>query len=84
VPEWLTQLRDRTYEELAEEFSRLDAHAAISSRPAGTRRADMAGQATRRALQALFGRSADELLRPWTPGLALSTRPPIDGPSVPP
>ncbi|GIG90922.1 hypothetical protein [Plantactinospora endophytica] len=68
----LIQQSDRTYEELAEEFSRFDPRAAISARhlgrlARGERDLSGATPATRRALQAMFGRPVDELQRPWAP-----------------
>ncbi|MDG4828203.1 hypothetical protein O7627_02650 [Solwaraspora sp. WMMD1047] len=70
VLEHLIQQSDRTYEELAEEFSRVDARAAISARhlgrlARGERDLTSCTPATRRALQTLFGRPVDELQRPW-------------------
>lgn len=87
--EHLIQQRDRTYEELAAEFSQLDEHAAISARHPGRLargERELAGTtpATRRALQALFGLPADELLRPWSPQLAPTIRTCPDGPLVMP
>lgn len=69
VLESLIQQRDRTYEELADEFSKLDERATISARHLGRLargERDMAGTtpATRRALQTMFGMTADDLLRP--------------------
>lgn len=68
--EHLIQQSDRTYEELADEFSRMDARAAISARHLGRLargERDLASStpATRRALQAMFNKSIDELQRPW-------------------
>ncbi|MGW0430941.1 hypothetical protein ACWDV4_00095 [Micromonospora sp. NPDC003197] len=70
--EHLIQQGDRTYEELADEFSKVDARAAISARHLGRLargERDMAGStpATRRALVALFGKPVEELQRPWAP-----------------
>ncbi|BBH71155.1 hypothetical protein ACTI_78400 [Actinoplanes sp. OR16] len=70
--EYLIRQRNRTYEELAAEFSRHDGHAAISARhlgrlARGEREAAGATPATRRAFQAMFGRPLDDLLQPWTP-----------------
>ncbi|GIJ30507.1 hypothetical protein Vqi01_56690 [Micromonospora qiuiae] len=72
VLEHLIQQSDRTYEELADEFSRMDPRAAISARHLGRLargERDLASStpATRRALQAMFGKTADELQRPWAP-----------------
>src|SRR6266536_650128 len=74
--EHLIQQRDRTYEELAAEFCKLDERAAISPRHLGRLargERDMAGTtpATRRALQAMFGMSVEDLLRPWAPTLEI-------------
>ncbi|WFE29850.1 hypothetical protein O7623_11995 [Solwaraspora sp. WMMD791] len=71
VLEYLIQHSDRTYEELADEFTRHDPHAVISARhlarlARGERDLTGANPATRRALQAMFGRPVDELQRPWT------------------
>ncbi|SCL16888.1 hypothetical protein GA0074694_1808 [Micromonospora inyonensis] len=71
VLEHLIQQSDRTYEELADEFSRMDPRAAISARHLGRLargERDLASStpATRRAMQAMFGKSVDELQRPWT------------------
>ena len=73
VLEHLIQTGDRTYEELAEEFSKVDSRAAISARHLGRLargERDMTGStpATRRALQAIFGKPVEELQRPWTTG----------------
>jgi hypothetical protein len=81
--EHLIQQRDRTYEETAAEFSRLDERATISARhlarmARGEREAAGATPATRRALQATFGMSLDDLLRPWAPNLATAA-PATDG-----
>ncbi|MFF0149923.1 hypothetical protein [Micromonospora sp. NPDC005203] len=70
VLEYLIQCSDRTYEELADEFSRMDSRAAISARhlgrlARGERDLASSNPATRRALQAMFGRPVDELQRPW-------------------
>lgn len=70
--EYLIQQSDRTYEELADEFSRMDSRAAISARHLGRLargERDLASStpATRRALQAMFNKSIDELQRPWAP-----------------
>lgn len=72
VLEYLIQRSDRTYEELAEEISRKDPRAAISARhlarlARGEREMTGSTPATRRALQAMFGRPVEELQRPWTP-----------------
>ncbi|KAB1152981.1 hypothetical protein F6X68_15365 [Micromonospora sp. AMSO12t] len=72
VLEHLIQQSDRTYEELADEFSRMDPRAAISARHLGRLargERDLASStpATRRALQAMFGKPVDELQRPWAP-----------------
>lgn len=72
VLEHLIQQSDRTYEELADEFSRMDSRAAISARHLGRLargERDLASStpATRRALQAMFGMTVDELQRPWAP-----------------
>ncbi|MGW4463033.1 hypothetical protein [Micromonospora sp. NPDC004704] len=69
--EHLIQQSDRTYEELAEEFSRHDSRAAISARhlgrlARGERQLADSTPATRRALQALFGKPVEELQLPWT------------------
>jgi hypothetical protein len=71
VLEHLIQQSDRTYEELAEEFSRLDSRAAISARhlarlARGERDMTESTPATRRALQAMFGKPVDELQQSWT------------------
>ncbi|WP_245908210.1 hypothetical protein [Pseudosporangium ferrugineum] len=81
--EHLIQQRDRTYEEMAAEFSRLDERATISARhlarmARGERGTAGATPATRRALQAIFGAPLDELLRPWAPNLATAA-PATDG-----
>ncbi|MFJ6196541.1 hypothetical protein [Micromonospora sp. NPDC092111] len=70
--EYLIQQSDRTYEELADEFSRMDPRAAISARHLGRLargERDLASStpATRRALQVMFSKSIDELQRPWAP-----------------
>ncbi|WP_229068995.1 hypothetical protein [Actinoplanes sp. DH11] len=70
--EYLIRQRNRTYEELAAEFSQHDGRAAISARhlgrlARGERVTAGAAPATRRAFQAMFGRPLDDLLRPWTP-----------------
>jgi len=83
VLEHLIQQRDRTYEELADEFSRYDVHAAISARhlgrlARGERSTAGTTPATRRALQAMFGLPADDLLRSWAPD-PLPTEPVING-----
>ncbi|MEV4756015.1 hypothetical protein AB0J86_13005 [Micromonospora sp. NPDC049559] len=72
VLEFLIQQSERTYEELAEEFSRLDSRAAISARhlgrlARGERDITGATPATRRALQAMFGKPVEELQQPWAP-----------------
>lgn len=72
VLEYLIQRSDRTYEELAEEVSRKDPRAAISARhlarlARGERELTGSTPATRRALQAMFGRPVEELQRPWAP-----------------
>src|SRR3954454_10653489 len=74
--EHLIQQRDRTYEELAAEFAKLDERAAISPRHLGRLargERDTAGTtpATRRALQAMFGKSVEDLLSPWAPDIEL-------------
>lgn len=89
VLEHLIQQRDNTYEELAREFSKLDDHAAISARHLGRLargERDMAGTtpATRRALHALFGVPADELLQPWSSGAPSPVRTPTGGAQAPP
>jgi tetratricopeptide (TPR) repeat protein len=81
--EHLIQQRDRTYEEMAAEFTGLDEKATISARhlariARGEREAAGATPATRRALQAIFGMPLDELLRPWAPNLAIAA-PATDG-----
>lgn len=72
VLEHMIQQRDRTYEELAEEFGRLGERVTISARHLGRLargERGMAGTnpATRRALQAMFSLPVEELLRPWSP-----------------
>ena len=84
--EHLIQQRDRTYEEMATEFSRLDERATISARhlarmARGERGTAGATPATRRALQAIFGMPLDDLLRPWAPHLQTAA-PATDGPLV--
>lgn len=81
--EHLIQQRDRTYEEMAAEFSRLDERATISARhlarmARGERGTAGATPATRRALQAMFGIPLDDLLRPWAPHLETAA-PATDG-----
>ncbi|GIJ44525.1 hypothetical protein Val02_14110 [Virgisporangium aliadipatigenens] len=83
--EHLIQQRDRTYDELAAEFSRLDERATISARHLGRLargERDAAGMtpATRRALHAMFGMSPEDLLRTWAPDLALALPASNDGP----
>jgi tetratricopeptide (TPR) repeat protein len=73
VLEHMIQQRDRTYEELADEFAKLDEQATISARHLGRLargERGMAGTnpATRRALQAMFAAPAEDLLKPWSPG----------------
>lgn len=83
VLEHLIQQRDRTYEEMAVEFSRLDERASISARhlarmARGERGTAGATPATRRALLAMFGMPLDDLLRPWAPNLSTAA-PATDG-----
>jgi tetratricopeptide (TPR) repeat protein len=86
VLEYLIQQRNRTYEEVAAEFSQLDERATISARhlgrlARGEREATGATPATRRALQALFGMSPEDLLRPYNPASGAAA-PAIDSPLV--
>ncbi|MEU4162559.1 hypothetical protein [Actinoplanes sp. NPDC026670] len=81
--EHLIQQRNRTYEEMVVEFSRLDERATISARhlgrlARGERGSTGATPATRRALQAMFGMSLEELLRPCHPALEVTTPPAND------
>ncbi|MCZ7424855.1 hypothetical protein O7607_03825 [Micromonospora sp. WMMA1949] len=84
--EYLIQQRERTYEEMADAFLRLEEPAAISARhlgrlARGERGSAGATPATRRALQAMFGMPLEELLRPWTPELVIA-RPATDDGSL--
>lgn len=81
--EHLIQQRNRTYEEMAVEFSRLDERATISARhlgrlARGERGTAGATPATRRAFQAMFGLSLEDLLRPWASELEVAA-PALDG-----
>jgi tetratricopeptide (TPR) repeat protein len=82
--EYLIQQRDRTYEELAEAFLRLEEPAAISARHLGRLARGERGTAgttpaTRRALQAMFGLPLDDLLRPWAPETVIAKPAKDDG-----
>ncbi|MCT2278489.1 XRE family transcriptional regulator [Micromonospora chalcea] len=82
--EYLIQQRERTYEEMADAFLRLEEPAAISARhlgrlARGERGSAGATPATRRALQAMFGMPLEELLRPWTPELVIAQPATDDG-----
>ncbi len=84
--EYLIQQRDRTYEELAERFLRLEEPATISARHLGRLARGERGSAgttpaTRRALQAMFGMSLEELLRPWAPEI-VTAKPAMDDGSL--
>jgi tetratricopeptide (TPR) repeat protein len=83
VLEHLIQQRNRTYEEMVVEFSRLDERATISARhlgrlARGERGSTGATPATRRALQAMFGMTLEDLLCPYVPDFGIAA-PAIDG-----
>jgi len=83
VLEYLVRQRDRTYEELIDDFDltarEMKERATLTSRhlrrlASGERSGTT--PVTRRVLQQMFGQPADQLLRPWTDQPALTQSPP--------